>query len=844
MEDVVSTAVKIHQPCEKCGSSDAAAQYSDGHWYCFSCGRTYGNRTENSMEQILEMTDKGKIREIADRCITEETCRKFGVRTLVHGGKIVKHFYPYYNKAGEKVAEKVRIVEGKQFLWTGDRKEVQLFGAQCQPTSGRFVVISEGECFKGDTCVLTKKGWTRLDEWAGQDVLQVTAEGASFVKPLAYINKPYNGTMYSIGVSRYNICTTPGHNLVVSDSKGWHKIQMKDVKQTLRAIPLTTVFSGEGVGYSDNLLRILVAISADGTIDTRKDGRQYIRISFLKNRKIERMRTLLRAEGIPYHEGVHQSGHTCFCFYCSEAFKEFPISWIHTLSIRQKLLVLEELQYWDGYKPKTRNQIEYYTTRYNNAVFVQTLAATSGIYGGICTKHYKTPGWSDGYTVRICFDQKTATISSKMRKEEHYTGRVYCVQVPSGMLLVRNGKHISVCGNCDALSLWQALGGRYTVVSLPDGCRSFKALKENYEYLDKFDTVVLCLDGDKPGRDAVERAVQYLPQKKTKVMRLPEDCKDPNEFLKRGKTQELLNYFWRAEAYTPKDIINISSMYDRLAEFRKTHQYVPTPWQGVNEMIEGTRPGQLVVLAAGTSTGKSLFLRTWMLHLLQTSQERLGALYLEENPEETVISLMSLYAGKNLKKNAVWDSCSEEEIRKYFSGCSVGDRIDLFEPLSNTEPDYICNKIRYMAVVRDCKVIFLDHITYLCDDAEDPTRTVNKLCKQLHDLCVELGITIIAACHLRKSQTNKSHEEGERVTLDDLKSSSSIKQLSDVVLGLERNGQDEDPIKANTTVVRVLKNRDHGSKGKATAVFYDKDTTRLEEVGLEQLTEPELVQDL
>lgn len=529
MEDVVAT--KIHQPCEKCGSSDAAAQYSDGHWYCFSCGKTYGNRKENTMEQILEMTDKGKIREIADRCITEETCRKFGVRTLVHGGKIVKHFYPYYNKAGEKVAEKVRIVEGKQFLWTGDRKEVQLFGAQCQPTSGRFVVICEG-----------------------------------------------------------------------------------------------------------------------------------------------------------------------------------------------------------------------------------------------------------------CMDQ---------------------------------------------LSLWQALGGRYTVVSLPDGCRSFKALKENYEYLDKFDTVVLCLDGDKPGRDAVEKAVQYLPQKKTKVMRLPEDCKDPNEFLKRGKTQELLNYFWRAEAYTPKDIINISSMYDRLAEFRKTHQYIPTPWQGVNEMIEGTRPGQLVVLAAGTSTGKSLFLRTWMLHLLQTSQGRLGALYLEENPEETVISLMSLYAGKNLKKNAVWDSCSEEEIRKYFSGCSVGDRIDLFEPLSNTEPDYICNKIRYMAVVRDCKVIFLDHITYLCDDAEDPTRTVNKLCKQLHDLCVELGITVIAACHLRKSQTNKSHEEGERVTLDDLKSSSSIKQLSDVVLGLERNGQDEDPIKANTTVVRVLKNRDHGSKGKATAVFYDKDTTRLEEVGLE-----------
>lgn len=540
-----STAIKTHQPCKFCGSHDAAAEYSDGHWHCFSCNKTWRDDTSTKEERsysMLDVENVGKIREIADRCLAKETCEKFGVKTVVKDHKIVRHRYPYYNKAGEKVAEKTRIVDTKQFFWTGSQEDLQLFGAQCQPTTGRFVAISEGEC--------------------------------------------------------------------------------------------------------------------------------------------------------------------------------------------------------------------------------------------------------------------------------------------------------------DTLSLWQALGGRCTCVGLPNGCKSFKAIKDNYEYLDKFDSIVLCMDGDKAGRESTEKMVQYLPQKKLKIMRLPEDCKDPNEFLKRGKTQELLNYFWRAEAYTPKDIINISSMYDRLAEFRKTHQYIPTPWQGVNEMIEGTRPGQLVVLAAGTSTGKSLFLRTWMLHLLQTSQERLGALYLEENPEETVISLMSLYAGKNLKKNAVWDSCSEEEIRKYFSGCSVGDRIDLFEPLSNTEPDYICNKIRYMAVVRDCKVIFLDHITYLCDDAEDPTRTVNKLCKQLHDLCVELGITIIAACHLRKSQTNKSHEEGERVTLDDLKSSSSIKQLSDVVLGLERNGQDEDPIKANTTVVRVLKNRDHGSKGKATAVFYDKDTTRLEEVGLEQLTEPNPVQDL
>ena len=72
------------------------------------------------------------------------------------------------------------------------------------------------------------------------------------------------------------------------------------------------------------------------------------------------------------------------------------------------------------------------------------------------------------------------------------------------------------------------------------------------------------------------------------------------------------------------------------------------------------------------------------------------------------------------------------------------------------------------------------------------------------------------------------------VTLDDLKQSSSVKQLADIVLGLERNGQSTDPVEANTTKLRVLKDRDFGSKGLAAAVVYDKETTRLVENSLEE----------
>jgi len=63
--------------------------------------------------------------------------------------------------------------------------------------------------------------------------------------------------------------------------------------------------------------------------------------------------------------------------------------------------------------------------------------------------------------------------------------------------------------------------------------------------------------------------------------------------------------------------------------------------------------------------------------------------------------------------------------------------------------------------------------------------------------------------------------------LAELRGSSSIAQLSDMVIGLERDQQHADPQVRNTTTVRVLKNRYAGLTGVACYLYYDKDTGRM-----------------
>lgn len=139
-----------HLPCDACGSSDAVALYTDGHTYCFSCGdykdgdepiatATAGSKSIHSVPD--NFTD------LADRHISAATARKYGVTNIPDEGVKVKHIYPYYDRSGIHVANKLRFRSGKDFVAEGPINECGLFGQQLFPAgSANAITLVEGEC--------------------------------------------------------------------------------------------------------------------------------------------------------------------------------------------------------------------------------------------------------------------------------------------------------------------------------------------------------------------------------------------------------------------------------------------------------------------------------------------------------------------------------------------------------------------------------------------------------------------------------------------------------------------------------------------------------------------------
>jgi len=85
---------------------------------------------------------------------------------------------------------------------------------------------------------------------------------------------------------------------------------------------------------------------------------------------------------------------------------------------------------------------------------------------------------------------------------------------------------------------------------------------------------------------------------------------------------------------------------------------------------------------------------------------------------------------------------------------------------------------------------------------------------------------LFVVSHLKRPD-GKGHEEGAATSLAQLRGSSGIATVSDIVIGLERNGQDPDPVERHTTHVRILKNRFCGLTGPACKLLYDLQYGRL-----------------
>ena len=397
------------------------------------------------------------------------------------------------------------------------------------------------------------------------------------------------------------------------------------------------------------------------------------------------------------------------------------------------------------------------------------------------------------------------------------------------------GKYVTIYeGELDALAGYQLTGSQWPCVSIRNGAQAaLKDCKAQYEWLNSFENIVICFDADEPGQKAAKEVAELFGQK-AKIVKHKSGYKDACEYLQAGATKEFVNEWWKAETYIPDGIVNAADLWEEVIKPEQPAQAM-YPWKGLNKLLYGLRRAELITVTAGSGLGKSQFLREILYHLLKTTDWNIGGLFLEESTRKTARSIMSLHANKLLHLPDT--PVTEQELKDAFNATLGTNRVYLFDHFGSSDVDNIANRIRYMAKGFDCRVIFLDHISIVVSgqDLGDERKAIDNMMTKLRTLVQELEITLICVSHLRRPQGNAGHEDGQAVSLSQLRGSGAIAQLSDAVITLERNSMAENEQERHKTKVAVAKNRFNGYTGPACDLQYVKETGRMLEMEEETL---------
>jgi len=384
-------------------------------------------------------------------------------------------------------------------------------------------------------------------------------------------------------------------------------------------------------------------------------------------------------------------------------------------------------------------------------------------------------------------------------------------------------------GELDALSMSQVQDNKFPVVSLPSGCTSAKkAVGKSLEWLSNFDSIILMFDMDEAGQKAAKEVASILPPNKAKIASLP--LKDANEMLVAGRVAELIDAFWGAKTYRPDGIVAGTDLWD-VVTTDDEKEAMTYPFTGMQEKTGGIRKGEVVTITAGSGIGKSQLAREVAHHIVKHGQT-LGYIALEESVKRTALGMMSIEMNKplHLRGNEV----SQEEMRVAFDATLGTGRVYLYDHWGSTDSDNLLSKIRYLVRGCGCDYIILDHISIVVSgmDGGDERRLIDNTMTKLRALVEELNCGLLLISHLKRPSGDRGHEDGAQTSLAQLRGSAAIGQLSDMVIGLERNQQDaENP---NLSQVRVLKNRWSGETGLCCALEYSKDTGRMTEAFFEE----------
>ena len=326
-------------------------------------------------------------------------------------------------------------------------------------------------CLTPDHEVLTENGWKSISEVKIDDkvITYNTSTKLLEYNKVENTHKKYiNEKIYHLYNKHYDTLVTGEHRVYCEKEKIKNGIKTyepifynpeKNIESYVRYV-ISGNKNNAGLDISDNMIRLIIWIVADGYMEIKNGSFDSIRFHLSKERKIKELLNLLNDMGIEYTSHIQKDKKRYKIRISKKVFyniglnnyldpfdKKLPKQF-RKLNNYQTQIVYDTYAITDGHK--YNNTVQISTSKKDEMDILQEIFTLNNIHCQYSIRYFKNKNHKNAYIMSCCPGLCYTKPRGKQIKNEtiDYDGYVYCLTVPNSTFLVRRNGKTFITGNC------------------------------------------------------------------------------------------------------------------------------------------------------------------------------------------------------------------------------------------------------------------------------------------------------------------------------------------------------------------------------------------------------------
>ena len=267
--------------------------------------------------------------------------------------------------------------------------------------------------------------------------------------------------------------------------------------------------------------------------------------------------------------------------------------------------------------------------------------------------------------------------------------------------------------------------------------------------------------------------------------------------------------------------------YDQIDELSRLHGAiggVPTGFIDLDNLLTGLHPGELVIVGARPSMGKTSFAMNVAAHASMNKGKKVAVFTLEMPREQIALRVLCSDAKVDMQRVRKGTLTSEDWIKLTESLTPMVAAPMYIDDTAGISPSILRSRCRRLMMEKGLDLIVVDYLGLMRADGRVENRQleVSEISRQLKAIALDLKVPVMACAQL--SRANKDRQD-KRPVLSDLRDSGSIEQDADVVMFLHREEYyNKDTEDKNIAEVIIAKQRS-GPLGTVKLAWLSEHTT-------------------